>query len=45
MSLYLHFGEFMKQVVTRVDREIELARAAHPIDEVGTAPQESVAVR
>ncbi len=37
MSLYLHFGEFMKQVVTRVDEEIELARASHPIDEVRTA--------
>lgn len=30
MALYLHFGEFMKTVLARLDTDIELARAAHP---------------
>jgi radical SAM superfamily enzyme YgiQ (UPF0313 family) len=29
MALYLHFGEFMKVVLTRLDKDIELARASH----------------
>ncbi|MDH3290407.1 MAG: B12-binding domain-containing radical SAM protein [Gemmatimonadota bacterium] len=43
MALYLHFGEFMKVVLTRLDKDIELAKASHRPHEVRATKREPVA--